>query len=80
MNPRVKEVYYQSPYKLMLTFNNNEIRQFDLTPYLNYSIYKPLADESFCKKAKVFLGTVAWNDEIDFDPDTLFLESVTIHS
>lgn len=75
MNPRVKNVEYQSPYKLKLVFTNNEVKQFDLAPYLSYPVYEPLSDEAFCQKAKVFLGTVVWDDVIDFDPDTLFLEA-----
>ncbi|MBL7732979.1 MAG: DUF2442 domain-containing protein [Chitinophagaceae bacterium] len=75
MNPRVKEAQYKSKYKLILTFENGEIKLFDLASYLDYPIYKPLHKESFCKKAKVFNGTVVWNDFIDFDPDTLYLES-----
>lgn len=75
MNPRVIDVQYESPFKIVLTFNNNEIKEFDLAPYLTYPVYEDLKDESFCKKAKIFSGTVIWNDVIDFDPDTLYLES-----
>jgi len=34
-----------------------------------------LQDETFCRRAKVFNGTVVFDDEVDFDPDTLYLES-----
>jgi hypothetical protein len=75
MNPRVKEVQYRAPYKLLLTFANDERKQFDLLPYLDYPVYSPLKDESYCRKAKVLWGTVAWDETVDFDPDTLYLES-----
>ena len=75
MNPRVKAVHYDEPYKLIVTFSNDEIRIFDLASYLQYPVYLPLQDTAFCKKAKVVLGTVVWNETIDFDPDTLYLES-----
>ena len=75
MDPSVIEVKYESRYKLLLTFSNNEVRKFDFSSYLDYPVYTALTDESFCRKAKVFNGTVAWNDEIDFDYDTLYLES-----
>lgn len=35
MNPRVVDVHYQTPYKLILTFANNEQKKFILKPYLN---------------------------------------------
>ena len=75
MNPRVQNVKYENPYKLIITFTNKDVREFDITPYLQYPVYKPLQDKSFCSKAKVFNGTVIWDDTIDFDPDTLYLES-----
>jgi len=75
MNPRVSSVYYQSPYKLVLTFTNNEVREFDFTSYLKYPVYKSLKKENYCKKVKILNGTVLWDDFTDFDPDTLYLES-----
>ena len=75
MNPKVKTVEYKSPYKLILLFTNGELKEFDISTYLSYPVFENLKDESFCSKVKVFNGTAAWNDEIDFDPDTLYLES-----
>jgi hypothetical protein len=34
-----------------------------------------LKDEAYCRKAKVLNGTVVWDEFVDFDPDTLYLES-----
>lgn len=75
MNPRVASVNYQSPYKLTLVFTNKETREFDFRKYLDYPVYEVLKDESYCRKAKVFNGTVVWDEFTDFDPDTLYLES-----
>jgi hypothetical protein len=78
MNPRVKEIKYSSPFKLLITFTNNDVREFDIRPYLQYPVYKSLQDESFCSKVKVFNGTAIWDDIIDFEPDTLYLESKSL--
>ncbi len=75
MKPGAKNILYKSPYNLIVTFTNNEVKKFDLHPYLNYPVYKALKDESYCSKARVDNGTVVWNDEIDLDPDRLYLES-----
>ena len=75
MNPRVIAVRYKSKYKIILTFSNKEVKEFDVSSYLNYPVYFPLKDESFCQKVQVYNGTVIWNDTIDFDPDTLYIES-----
>ena len=75
MNPRAKNIFYKSPYNLIVTFTNGEVKKFDLKPYLNYPVYEELKNESYCSRAKVQNGTVVWNDEIDLDPDRLYLES-----
>lgn len=75
MNPRAVNVEYNSPYKLIITFSNGKVKEFDLLPYLHYPVYQPLRNELLCSKAAVQYGTVVWNEEIDIDPDRLFLES-----
>ncbi len=75
MNPRVTAVKYESKYKVVLTFSNKEVREFNFSSYLTYPIYSALKDEGFCQKVRVFNGTISWDDTIDFDPDTLYLES-----
>jgi hypothetical protein len=80
MNPRVLKVEYKGNYQLLLTFTNKEVKQFDLSTYLNYPIYEPLKDEAFCKKLRADDGIIVWDEYIDFDPDTLYLESELIFS
>ena len=75
MNPRVRIVIYKSPHKLLITFDNEEVREFNYSNYLIYPVYEALRDENFSARAKVFNGTVVWDDSVDFDPDTLYLES-----
>jgi uncharacterized protein DUF2442 len=78
MNPRIIAVIPLEDFKLELTFTNNEVKEFDMKPYLSYPVYEELKDASFFMKAKVMLGTVVWNDEIDMSPDTLYLDSKLI--
>ena len=40
MNPRVSSVQYQSPYKLVLTFTSNEVKEFDFRSYLAFPVYE----------------------------------------
>ena len=78
MNPRVAKVEYLQNHKLLLTFSNGERKIFNLMPYLNFPVYHSLQDESFCSHVSVFNGTVKWDETIDFDPDTLYLDSMPI--
>ncbi len=75
MNPRAKNVEYSGDFKFIITFTNEEVKEFDLKPYLKYPIYAPLKIVKFCKTAKIKYGTLVWNEEIDIDPDRLFIES-----
>ena len=75
MNPRIGAVTAYDDHTLRLTFTNGEIRHFDTTPYLGYPAFEPLRQIAFFKLAKAGHGTVTWPKEIDFDPDTLYLES-----
>ena len=75
MNPRINEVFPLENYLLQLVFANGEEGIFDVKPWLDKGIFKALRDIRLFEKAHVIFGTVSWNDEIDFSPDTLYLES-----
>lgn len=74
MNPRITAVTACDDHTLLLTFTNGEIRHFDITPYLGYPAFEPLRQIALFKLVKASHGTVTWPKEIDFDPDTLYLE------
>ncbi len=63
-------------YKLELTFENDEIRIFDMKPYLEKGIYKELKDESKFKSVKVSFDSIEWCNQADIDPEFLYEESV----
>ena len=75
MNPRIRQVAANDDHTLTITFANDEVRVFDMRPYLGYTVFEPLRNVAFFKLAKAAHGTVAWPQEIDFDPDALYLES-----
>lgn len=72
----VKEVKALDEYKLLLTFENGELRLFDMNPYLEKGIFRELKDISLFKSAKVNFDTVEWGNEADIDPETLYEESI----
>jgi hypothetical protein len=75
MNPYVKSVKPQENYCLLLTFENGEKRVFDLKPYLEKPVFKPLKNMAVFKTARVVSGAVEWQGEVDLSYDTLYLES-----
>ena len=78
MNPRVQKAEYLFGNKLKIEFRNGECRIFDFSSYLEYPVYSQLADPQFVKTLIVQHGTVCWGNEIDFDPDTLYLDSIPL--
>ena len=75
MNPYVKSVKPLDDYQLELTFENGEVRLFDLKPYLKHGVFSRLEDVGRFNSAHVTAGSVEWQGEIDLSYDTLYLES-----
>ena len=73
----VKEVKPIDNYKLILTFENNEVKLFDMTPYLDKGIFKELKDENLFKAVKVSFDSIEWPNEADIDPETLYEDSIS---
>jgi len=79
MLPRVTQVTAKDNYLLKLLFSNGEKREFSVKPYLDYRVYKSLQEKTFFNSVYTQNGTVCWGEnDIDFDPDTLYMESVVI--
>ncbi|MBN1465737.1 DUF2442 domain-containing protein [candidate division KSB1 bacterium] len=75
MNPRVKDVKPSDNYTLILTFTNNEVKIFDLKPYLDIGIFKELRQKSKFNSVRPFFGSIKWQTGQDLCPDTLYMES-----
>ena len=73
MTPDVIQVRPLSDFTLLAAFSTGEWRRFDMRDYLCYPAFAPLQDPALFQRAHVQHGTVAWTDEIDLSPDTLYL-------
>ena len=71
----VKKVKPLSNYKLELTFENKEIRVFDVKPYLDIGLFKTLKDEKIFNMVKVSYDTIEWPNGVDLDPEILYEKS-----
>ena len=76
MYPGVVSVKALEDHKLLLDFDNNERRLFDLKPVLDFGRFSELKDEKLFKTVKVSFDTVEWANELDLDPEYLYDESV----
>lgn len=62
-------------YQLELIFNSNEMRCFDVKPYLDFGIFKELKDENYFRNVTIQYDSVSWQNGQDFSPETLYLKS-----
>jgi hypothetical protein len=75
MNPRPVKAIPHPDHSLTLTFDNGEVKRFDLAPYLGYPAFEPLRNIGFFQLARCQDGNLEWPGNLDFDPDRLYLES-----
>jgi hypothetical protein len=71
----VNKVKPLSDYRLELTFENKEIKIFDVKPYLDTGLFKTLKDDNYFKMVKVSYDTIEWPNGVDLDPEVLYEKS-----
>ncbi len=74
----VKNVVPQENYMLLLTFENDEQRRFDVKPYLDAGVFRELRDVELFNTVRVCFDTVEWKNEADLDPEFLYRNSVRV--
>jgi hypothetical protein len=75
VNPYVRQVRPLSDSRLELVFENDEVREIDLSSYLSRGVFARLREGSLFRAARVVAGSVEWPGGIDLGYDTLYLES-----
>jgi hypothetical protein len=65
--PKVKSVLAIDNHNLIVEFDNNEKKRYDVAPLLNKEMFSPLKNPALFKAVKVEKGgyAVSWNSEID---------------
>jgi hypothetical protein len=74
----VKEVKPVENYLLLLTFENGEVRKFDMKPFLETGIFRELKDPSLFNTVRISFDSVEWDNEADVDPEILYNDSISI--
>ncbi|MCL2352488.1 MAG: DUF2442 domain-containing protein [Firmicutes bacterium] len=63
-------------HKLLITFDNDEQRIFDLEPYLSDGYFAPLGDIAVFDTVRISPISIEWAGGIDICPDELYYNSV----
>ena len=71
----VKDVKPLENYHLLLKFENDEERVFDVKPYLEIGKFRELKDKKLFRSVKVSFDSIEWANQLDLDPELLYERS-----
>jgi hypothetical protein len=72
MYSAVKDVKPKDGYKLLLAFENGEIREFDVSVYLEIGKFKELKNKAIFDSVRVAFDSIEWSNKLDLDPELLY--------
>jgi hypothetical protein len=75
-SPWAIDVAPQPDYRLLVTFNNNEKRIFDVKPYLDFKPFQELKIPALFRTVKPAGLSIEWIHGQDICPDELYHNSV----
>ncbi|MBM4055971.1 MAG: DUF2442 domain-containing protein [Planctomycetes bacterium] len=67
-------------YKLLIKFENEEEKVFDVSPYLNIGKFTELKDISLFNSVTVKFDSIEWPNHLDIDPEILYERSVKVET
>ena len=76
--PRVKALKIEDPYKLILSFTNDEVKVYDMQKYLDENSQNKLQAKKLFNTAYVSFGAVEWADDFSICADVLYTDSKLI--
>jgi hypothetical protein len=79
MTPTAIDVEYLDEYKLLITFNNNEMRILDMMLFLSEPYWVSIAPLPIFKTAKADGIGISWCNGVDLSPEDAYLFSKPIN-
>ena len=76
--PKIKAAVVSDQKTIIVTFDNGEVKLYDVSKLLNNDMFSPLNDQAFFKNIKVEPGgyAVYWNEMIDISEYELWKNGV----
>jgi len=71
----IKKVTPLENYKLLLVFENDETKIFDMNDYLELGLFRELKDLKIFNTVSVSFDTIMWENGVDLDPEILYQNS-----
>ncbi|MDR4499449.1 MAG: DUF2442 domain-containing protein [Candidatus Scalindua sp.] len=67
-------------YKLLIKFENDEKRIFDVSPYFDIGKFAELKDISLFNTVTIKFDSIEWANHLDIDPEVLYEESIKVEA
>ena len=78
MYKTVTDVTPTDDYKLVLSFDKNEKRIFDVSQIIDFGRFSELQDINIFKTVHISFDTIEWDNGLDLDPEYLYKKSKTM--
>jgi hypothetical protein len=78
MHKGAKRVQPMDGYRLLITFENDERKIFDVGPYLDTGIFRELIDPGLFNRVRVVFDSVQWPNGADLCPEALYDQGVAV--
>lgn len=76
MRPKAVKVEPLKNYILKITFDNGEVKEFDVKPYMEYKTFKELKSVAIFNTVKISGLSIEWANGADICPDELYFNSM----
>jgi len=78
LQPKIIGVQALADYKLLLQYETNERKVFDVTPYIDGEWFGKLKEKSYFNTVRLSGNTVEWQDGQDIAPHELYDYSIVV--
>ena len=78
MSPKAKDVKPLDGYRLLVTFDNGEIKIYDVNPLIKGEWFGQLRDPAVFNTVHIAGLSVEWRDGQDVCPDDLYESSIPV--
>lgn len=76
--PKVLQVEPTENYTVLITFENGELRRFDVTPYIVGEWFGKLKDKAVFSTVRPCGNTIEWSEGQDIAPHELYELSIPV--
>jgi hypothetical protein len=76
MHPAVTKVKVIEDHKLLVSFENGEQGELDMTPYLDFGVFSRLKNPQIFNQVTISFKTIEWPCGVDLDPEFVYEKTV----